>query len=76
MADLLTMLENRMDELYATSRNDIADSHRVLSWDDYNHRAGFLKGIEAVGRLIKEVRAPEGNNTGEILDIFSTEEKR
>ena len=76
MADLLTMLENKLDELYTTSSIEIANSACVQSWDDYNHRAGYLRAIRVVGQLIKEVRHPEADTTGEIYGVSFEEEKK
>lgn len=71
MADQLTMLENRLDDLYTVSATYIADSTVVVNWDDYNHRAGFLKAIRKVGEMIKEVRNPETpQETGEIPSVL------
>lgn len=71
MADPLTQLENKLDELYTKCLAQIGDSSIVHSWDDYNHRAGYLRAIRNVGELVKEVRNPEKpEETGEIPSIL------
>lgn len=71
MADQLTLLENELDETYTRAMQAIADSQAVTSWDDYNHRAGYLRAIRNVGEMIKRIRNPElPIETGEIPDIL------
>lgn len=71
MADQLTQLENEMDAIYSRCLRDIADSTVVQNWDDYNHRAGYLRAIRNIGELIKQVRHPEiPVETGEIPSIL------
>lgn len=71
MADQLTLFENELDAHYTNCLNCIGDSSIVSSWDDYNHRAGYLRAIRDVGLLIKKVRNPEAPvETGEIPSIL------
>ena len=76
MADHLTQLEDAMDDIYVKSLRDIGDSQVVTNWDDYNHRAGYLRAIRNIGELIQRIRNPElPVETGEIPDILQQEVK-
>lgn len=74
MADHLTLLENKLDDLYTPLSLRIADRAFVQSWDDYNYRAGYLTAIRDIGKLIKDVRAPENMPSEGIPDVFQTGE--
>lgn len=71
MADQLTQLENEMDEAYSLALKHIGDRQIVMSWEDYNHRAGYLRAFRNIGEMIKRIRNPElPVETGEIPDIL------
>jgi len=71
MSDILTALENKLDERYFERTVKIADARNVASWDDYNFRAGYLEAIRDVGEMIKKVRNPElPDDSGEIPSIL------
>lgn len=57
--DQLTLLENKLEEKFNLAVARIADSGFVVSWDDYQHRAGYIKALRDIGQIIKEVRNPE-----------------
>jgi len=59
MADLLTMLEVKLDELYTARLDYISRANFVVSWEDYNYRAGYLEAIRNVGVIIKDIRSPQ-----------------
>lgn len=59
MPDQLTLLENKLDEIFANGRDQLAFPGHVQSWEDYIQRRGYLTAISDVGRMIKEVRNPE-----------------
>lgn len=73
MADHLTLLENKLDELYSTLSARIRDKRCVIDWADWNFRAGYLEAISEIGQLIKDVRAPENAPMEGIPDILSQE---
>ena len=71
MADVLTNLENKLDDLYKERLNQLSFGGNVPSWDDYNYRIGYLAAIRETGHLIKQVRNPElPENSGEIPSIL------
>lgn len=74
MVDILTRLEDKLEKRYDERKEHISRAHLVLSWDDYNFRAGYLEAIRDVGLMIKEVRNPElSAETGEIPSIVEEE---
>lgn len=74
MADHLTLLENKLDELYSTLSARIRDKRCVIDWSDWNFRAGYLEAISDIGQLIKDIRAPENVMAEGIPDILAKEE--
>lgn len=70
MADQFTPLEDKLDVLYATGRDELAQPGFVQSWDDYLQRRGYLAAIADCGQLIKEIRKPVSNADGEIPSIL------
>ena len=77
MKDHFTPLENRLDALYVRGRDQLALPGVVQSWDDFIQRRGYLTAISDVGKLIEEMRKPEGTppETGEIFDILEPSER-
>lgn len=73
MKDHFTPLENELDKLYAKCRDQLAVPGVVQSWEDFLQRRGYLTAVSDVGKLIEQLRRPEGSppETGEILDILS-----
>lgn len=74
MADQYTPLENKLDELYALGRDQLAVPGVVQSWEDFLQRRGYLTGLADCGRMIKEIRKPADNPGGEIDDILQPKE--
>lgn len=72
MGDILTLLEDKLDEAFRDRTAKISDARFVVSWDDYNFRAGYLDAIRDIGEMIKKIRSPETavEETGEIPSIL------
>ena len=71
--DILTKLEDKMEERYNERRDILTTMETVVDWADAQYRAGYLKAIRDVGQMIREIRNPQlTQETGEIPDIFST----
>lgn len=72
MADILTRLEDKMDERYAERRDVLAEFSTIVDWPDACYRAGYLKAMRDVGLMIREIRNPElPHESGEIPDILN-----
>ena len=73
MRDHFTPLENELDKLYAKCRDQLALPGIVCSWDDFLQRRGYLTAVSDVGKIIEQLRRPEGAppETGEIVDILT-----
>ena len=72
MGDILTKLEDLMDERYVERRDTLVELSGVEDWADANYRAGYLKAFRDIGLFIRRVRSPElQQETGEIPDIFT-----
>lgn len=76
MADQYTPLEDKLDALYAAGRDQLAIPGVVQSWEDFLQRRGYLTGLADCGAMIKELRKPADNPSGEISDILQPEEKQ
>lgn len=70
MADQYTPLEDMLDAMYVSGRDQLAVPGVVQSWEDYLQRRGYLTGIADAGAKIKELRKPADNPSGEISDVF------
>jgi len=74
MSDILTSLEDEMETLFDTKKEEISRAKHVIDWSDYMFRAGFLEGIREVGRLMKKIRNPQlADDNGEIPNILQRE---
>ena len=70
MADQYTPLEDKLEELFITGREELWRAGVVQSWDDFLQRRGYLNAIADAGDLIKQVRRPVADNHGEIASIL------
>lgn len=72
--DILTRLEEKLDDTYKLHLERLSQGSLVPTWDDYNYRIGYLQCIRDIGILIKAIRNPElPPETGEIPSIISEE---
>lgn len=73
-SDILTRLEEKLDDTYKLRLEQLSQGSLVPNWDDYNYRIGYLQCIREVGLSIKAIRNPELlPETGEIPSIISEE---
>lgn len=75
MSDILSRLEAMMEERYVERRDQLTEFSNVRDWPDACYRAGYLKAIRDVGKMIKYVRNPVlQQESGEIPDILTQQE--
>lgn len=70
MADQYTPLEDLLDAMYASGRDELAHPGVVQGWDDFMQRRGYLHAISDVGEMIKRLRRPVADTHGEITGIL------
>jgi hypothetical protein len=71
MADILTRLEDQLEDTYNRAREIISARYGAANWEDYHFFLGYLQAIRDVGGMIKKIRNPAApEETGEISNIF------